>query len=705
MRLRKLPPSLAAYTFFSALQANAAEPVTTAVPQLDATTVSPSRYEASIWETPAAVHVVGPEAFEAGLGVNLSDGLGSVPGVQVQNRQNYAQDLQIIMRGFGARSTFGVRGLRLYVDDIPATMPDGQGQTSHIDLSSLERIETLNGPFSALYGNASGGVIRVYTAAGEAPPSVSFGAAGGSNDTFRVNLQAQGARDAGRGLQDYVLGATHFETAGYRDHSRARRDLANMRLGFVLPDDSTLKLVGNLVDVRALDPLGLTRAQLESDPRQAPLAEQYDTRKTVRQGQLGLVWDKPLNADNRLRLMAYGGQRDTLQFLSVPPAPQQNNPGHAGAVIDLDRRYGGAELRLTSAQQWLGRDAIVVAGLAYDHMVDDRRGYENFVVENGVTHLGVRGALRRDERNRVSSLDPYLHVSWWLTPRWTLDLGVRHSTVRFSATDHYVADGNFDDSGQTRYSAWSPSAALRWQASDDTQLYVSAGRGFETPTTTELAYRPDGNPGLNWDLQPSRSTHWEVGAKQRTPGGGLATLAAFRIDTRDEIVNAGSSNGRSSFRNAARTRRTGVELAWSQPFAQHALLQMAYTWMRAEFRGSTPGLDFGNRLPGVPQQSAYASIAWAPERGWQAAADLLYQGNIEVNDANSDAASAYTLLGLRGGYAWGWQDWEWDAFVRLDNVLDKHYVGSVIVNDRNERFFEPAPGRQWVVGIGGTWRF
>ncbi|RMX04332.1 TonB-dependent receptor [Corticibacter populi] len=687
------------------MAAAAAQPLAE-VPMLGEVAVTATRQNDSVWEAPASVQVLGGEAFANGLGVNLSEGLGRVPGLQVQNRQNHAQDLQIIMRGFGARSTFGVRGIRIYVDGIPATMPDGQSQTSNIDLASLGRVEALNGPFSALYGNASGGVLQMETEQGHQPATLSVSTTFGSDGARRLGLKAQGARDVVQGVQDYVLSATRFETDGYRRHSQAERGIANARLGIGLADGSTLKLVANHVDISAQDPLGLSRGQMEADPRSvAAVAEQFDTRKTVHQSQAGLVWDKRLDADNQLRAVVYLGDRKTRQYQAIPLAPQQNNAGHAGGVIDLGRRYGGAELRLTSAQQWAGRDVLLVAGLAYDRLREDRRGYGNYRQSGGDTVYGVLGGLRRNERNTVWNLDPYVQASLLLAPRWTLDAGLRHSHVRFDSRDHYLANG--DDSGSARYRAWLPSAALRWQASEALNVYVSAGRGFETPTVTELSYRADQTQGLNLDLQPARSTNWEVGAKWRAASGGLATAALFRTDTEDEIVSAGSRNGRSSFRNAGKTRRSGLELAWSQPLATHARLDLAYTWLKAQYRTAAAGdpWQVGNRLPGVPRQSAYAALGWAPPQGWQAGIELRHQGDIQVDDVNSDAAAAYTVLGASAGYVWRMGVWEWRAFARLDNALDKRYAGSIIVNDGNGRFFEPAPGRNWSAGVTASWAF
>ncbi|WP_038207720.1 TonB-dependent receptor, partial [Xenophilus azovorans] len=270
------------------------------VQQLPAVTVSMPRGEVVPFEVPGSVErVEGSEIRDGRLQSQLSEGLAGVPGLQLQNRYNYAQDLQLSIRGFGARSTFGVRGVRLYVDGIPATLPDGQGQTSNIDIASLDRIEILRGPFSALYGNSSGGVVQAFTARGEGPPRLAYSVAGGSAGTWRQGVQASGSQ----GRVDYLLSANRFHTDGWRDHSAATRDLVNGRLGIALDNGSRLTLVANRVRIDAQDPLGMTAEQFARAPRAAPLAEQYDTRKSVLQSQAGLLWEHRLDQRQQLRVM------------------------------------------------------------------------------------------------------------------------------------------------------------------------------------------------------------------------------------------------------------------------------------------------------------------------------------------------------------------------------------------------------------------
>ena len=686
---------------FAPLSASAADNEQTMV-----VTASPG--PVSELETPAAVSVVtGDDLRYAAPQINLSENLGSVPGLQILNRQNYAQDLQLSIRGFGSRSTYGVRGIRLYVDGIPATMPDGQGQTSNIDLNSVASVEVLRGPFSALYGNASGGVIDVKTETGEAPPTIEASSYYGSFGTWRYGLKASGATGDGTqpGDVNYTVSSTRFTTHGFRDHSDARKNLANAKLGVRIDDVSTLTLLLNSVDIRANDPGGLSYSEWRDNPRQSPRGEQYDTRKTIRQTQAGLNYQRALSTSDDLSITDYAGQRETVQYQSIPAGPQRN-PTHPGGVIDLSRHYQGIDSRLTHRDTLWTLPVDVTVGLNYENMSENRKGFENFTLDNGVPLYGVKGDKRRDERNLMWNLDPYLQSSWQLSDALSLDAGVRYSSIWFDANDHYITAANGDDSGEASYHKWLPAGALKYKVTDAWNVYLSAGRGFETPTINELSYRSGGQNGLNLALKPSTSDTVELGSKTRI-GNGLFSAALFQTDTDNEIVVDASSGGRTTYKNAGKTRRQGLELSLDQQFAWDWKLKMAWTLLDATYRSNACGATDcnGNRMPGIARNMGYASFGYQPEQGWYAGADVHYMGDIMADDENSAKAPSYTVAGLNTGYKFLYERWALDLFGRVDNLFDKGYVGSVIVNESNGRYYEPAPGRNYGVGMSVSYRF
>ncbi|MBE0237644.1 TonB-dependent receptor [Klebsiella pneumoniae] len=658
-------------------------------------------------DTPAAVSVVnGDEMRQAAPRVNLSESLGAVPGLQVQNRQNYAQDLQLSIRGFGSRSTYGVRGLRIYVDGIPATMPDGQGQTSNIDIGSVDTIEVLRGPFSALYGNSSGGVINVTSQTGTQPPTVEASSYYGSFGTWHYGMKATGAVGDGShaGDVDYTVSTNRFTTHGYRDHSGARKNLANARLGVRINDVSKLTLLLNSVDIKANDAGGLTADEWRDNPRQSPRGDQYNTRKNTRQTQAGLRYERQLSAQDDLSVMMYAGERETTQFQSIPRAPQLK-PSHAGGVIDLTRHYQGIDTRLTHRGELLV-PVTLTAGLDYENMSERRKGYKNFVMVNGAPQYGEQGALRRNERNLMWNVDPYLQTQWQLTDKLSLDAGVRYSSVWFDSNDYYITPGNGDDSGDASYHKWLPAGSLKYALTDAWNVYLSAGRGFETPTINELSYRSDNQSGLNFGLKPSTNDTVEIGSKTRI-GNGLFTAALFQTNTDNEIVVDSSSGGRTSYKNAGKTRRQGMELGLDQQFGESWRLKAAWTWLDATYRTNVcdDASCNGNRIPGIARNMGYASFGYQPEQGWYAGSDIRYMSDIMANDENTAKAPSWTVVGLTTGYKWSYGRMDMDLFGRIDNLFDREYVGSVIVNESNGRYYEPAPGRNYGIGLNLAWRF
>ncbi|WP_271651427.1 TonB-dependent receptor family protein [Acinetobacter baumannii] len=674
-----------------------AEDLNSDVAKLPTLHVEATRTDTGYLQTPASVFRIEAPQVDSSSQVNLTEVVKGIPSLQIRNRENYAQDLQLSMRGFGARSTFGVRGIRLYVDGIPATMPDGQGQTSNIDLSSLDHVEVLTGPFSSLYGNSSGGTILTSTKEGQGKDSIELSYSGGSHDKSRAGLVLQGGAK-GANEPSYIISSSYFDTDGYREHSGAEKVLNNAKLSWNLDDGSKINWVTNYVKIHADDPQGLTHDQWNANPKQqVPFLKQFNVRKDIEQTQTGVTWSKPINDKNELYAMAYLGNRQVTQYQSIPKSTQDASINHAGGVIDFERNYYGADFR------WTGKELLpnttLSVGVALDAMDEDRKGFENF---NADGIYGVKGNLRRDEDNTLWNIDPYLQASWQFLPTWRLDTGVRYSNVHYKSEDNYLSNG--DDSGKTDYDKVLPSVALSWQILPELMAYVSYAKGFETPTFTEMAYRPDGQSGFNFDLTASTSDTYETGLKSQNQLGDF-TLAVFQTKTKDDIVSAGNSNGRSTFRNADKTLREGVEFAWNKKLWRDLIATASYSYLDATFDADIPALgniaqiSSGNAIPGIAKNQAYASLAWQPSHGLYGGVDVQYMDKVYVNDTNSDAAPSYSVTSTNVGYAWVIGDWKVNSFARVDNLFDKKYAGSVIVNDGNSRYFEPADGRNWSAGL------
>ena len=675
-----------------------------AAAQQETVVVTATRLPQAGFDVPASIDAIAGNVIrEDNPQVNLSESLNRIPGIVVSNRQNYAQDLQVSSRGFGARSTFGVRGVRLIADGIPATSPDGQGQAATFDLSSADRIEVLRGPFANLYGNSSGGVVQVFTRDGPAQPELDVGYVTGSWGMRRLHglLGGQLSASASREGLNYIADLARFEIDGYRQHSAARRDTANVKLRAPLGPGTLTFVANGLRQPDTQDPLGLTRAQYEADPRQAdPSATQFNTRKSIDHKQGGLVYDASLTARDTITARLYGGTRKVEQFLSQAG----DTPLGSGGVVDLDRRFGGVGARWTHKVDG-ERPFNFLVGLDADNQDEHRRGFVN--------NSGVAGALRRDEDDRVRNDDVYAQAEWSITPAWTLAAGMRHSRVKFDSEDHYVVGPNPDDSGNVTFSKTVPVGGVLFKAHERLHLYANAGQGFETPTFAELAYRPGGATGLNFALQPATSRHYEAGMKARLPFYGMRVNAAlFRIDTDNEIVTNANAGGRSDFKNASATRRDGGELSVDAQFDHGFEAHVAYTSMAAKFTqsftsGTPPVLvSAGRWLPGVPGTVFQGELVWRhPKAGFHAGVEFRHASRVYVNEANSDSADPYNVTNVRAGFEQSGTRWRLREFARLDNVMDKRYIGSVIVAAAGGRFFEPAPTRGYVVGIEGSVSF
>lgn len=669
--------------------------------------VTGTRAAHNSFDLPAAIDVV--DASQIGdtqLRVNASEALAAVPGIVVRNRENYAQDLQISSRGFGTRSAFGVRGVRLVADGIPATMPDGQGQAATFNLDIAERIEVLRGPFSALYGNHSGGVVQLFTREPAGRPTVEASFSGGSYGQRKFDTNASG-RSGGIG---YLLDASRFETDGYRDHSAATRKQAYAKL--VVEPSSTSRLVLTASGLRqddTQDPLGVTWATYQRDPRageidttdtqspQRTLAERYDTRKSIDHQQFGATYEQTFGQD-RLQVTAYGGNRRVIQYQSFSRGFQAP-ASHSGGVIDFDRDFYGIDANWRAVREIGGGTLRATAGLELARSKDARQGFENFVGDT----FGQKGRLRRDEQNEVTSVDPYVQLEWE-RDKWVLSGGVRHSRVDFDVDDRFLANGN--DSGGTDFRHTTPLVGVLYKISPTLNVYASAARGFETPTMNESFYSGTGG-GFNFALAPAIGTHLEAGVKAMVASGVRVNAAVFQVKTKDELVVDASSGGRTSYRNASATLRQGGELSLDAELGSGWNARMAMSVLHAIYDKGFGTVPQGSRLPGLPKASFFGELGWKEAAGrWGAALETIANSRVYADDSNSATpAPGYGIVNARVQASQQVGGWRLRQFARLNNLFDRDYVGSVIVGDTNRRYYEAAPGRNWIMGISAQYQF
>lgn len=648
------------------------------------------------FDAPTSIYTIDAETIRnSGPQVNLSDVLARAPGVVALNRNNYAQDVQISVRGFGARSAFGLRGFRLITDGIPATTPDGQGQASTVSLTSAEKIEVLTGPLAQLYGNSAGGVIQVFTREADITPTAQSQIFKGSYGLERTDWQL----NQRIGNVGFVADFSTFNIQGYRANSQAKREQLNSVATVDLNADTRLKLIANVFRMPyAKDPLGLTAAQFLANPKQAGnFALVNDTRKTVNQEQAGIVLEHKLSKDTRIQARIYGGNRDNLQYQAASAT--------VGSWVGLERDFHGLGLQIQGKQNLLGDKAVDwVAGFDQDYAGENRQG--------GPAAAGQKtGNVNRKELNESTNRDYFAQANWRVVPDWTFVTGVRQSSVQLKSKDDYLTDG-VNGSGSVSYEAANPVIGATWHVNDHLNIYLNQGKGFETPTLSESVYTKSGTSviGLfNVNLVPSRSKHLELGSKWTPSPDTRLDAALFRINTDNEIVTSLSVGGRTAFTNASETLREGLELSARHAFNSNWRTQMTASVMSAEYAGVSTLA--GKALPGIPQKQLFTSISWAengfqntskkPLQGKAASLDWIARSSLWANDVNdaTGAAPGYGLLNarLKQGFAWGPANFE--AYLGVDNLTDKKAISSVIINQASRQYFEPLLPRNWVIGI------
>ena len=629
---------------------------------------------------PFAVTVREGDALGRGRpGLALDEALRTVPGVQVDDRHNYAIGERIAVRGFGARAQFGVRGVRVIVDGVPATLPDGQTNLNHLDLGALRRVEVLAGPASALYGNASGGVILLETEGAPLSPRGQVATTAGAHGFRRASLRG----GSGAGSLAYGGALSRLTTDGWREHSSARSTWASARLGWERGNDQ-LRASVTAVDYEARNPGSLSDSLMRVDRRQAFANNvRQRTGEEGRQAQLGASWRRALGSAATARELELSGYLLRRELDNPIPARVITLARDGGGLRALLRDGGAAGVRWT-------------AGLEADAQRDDR--------QNHLNEEGARGDLVLDQLERVASIGAFAQASGAVAPRLELLGGMRWDRVRFAVADRFVAGGDPDDSGERWMGAVSPSAGAALTLRDGLVLYANAATAFETPTTTELANRESGAGGFNDDLQPQRTHSYEAGARGRLPLDGAFQLSAYVANVRDALIpfEVPDTPGRQFFRNAGRTRHRGIEAAASLSPLAALRLDAGYTRIDARFTDYAVGdaVRDGNRVPGIAPWRLEGSATLGLPAGISAGVDTRLVARTPADDANSAEAPGYAVTDARiavddigGGPARA------RVFGGVENLFAREYVGSVVVNAFGRRYFEPAPGRAVYVGV------
>ena len=621
--------------------------------------------------------------------LGLDEALVAVPGLFFQNRYNFAQDLRIAIRGFGARANFGIRGIRIFADDIPLTLPDGQGSVDAIDLGSAAQIDVIRGPFSAVYGSASGGVINIRTEDGPDTPFLSGRLNFGSYDYRQAQVKAGGQA----GKLNWLGNFSATKLDGYRDHAAYKNTLFNSKFRYDFDATASLTVVINAVDSpTADDPGGLNAGEVARDRRQAaPRNLLYDAGESLEQQSLGLALRKEFGSTQELMLRNYYVHRDFNNRL-----PFDVNSNGQGGAVDLGRRFAGIGGSYGWSSTIGGHGNKLVVGLDYDAQRDHRKRYAN--------NQGVLGDLTTDQDEDVTTTGLYIQDVFDLADSAALTLGGRFDDVDYKVSDRTSGGG----SGKRSFNEFSPMAGVNWAVREAVNLYGNISSSFDPPATTELA-NPDGPTGFNQNLESQTATNYELGVKGLITGRLRYELALFHIDVKNEIVPFElEGSGQSFFQNAGKSTHDGLEAAVSMELAPGLTGTATYTWSDMtfdEFRGVGGAVYDGNRIPGVPEQLFNLDLAWVHPSGFYAGWDLLYVGKFYADNANTVETDDYVVSNLRAGFRWVLDQWVLEPFIGLNNLFDKEYIGNVRLNASFGRYYEPAPERNVYAGVSLRYGF
>jgi len=661
-----------------------AKTVAAPTPVLEEIVVTATRIPTELVDLPFAAASVGKEAIQRGRQqLGLDEALATVPGLFFQNRYNFAQDLRIAIRGFGARANFGIRGIRIYADDIPQTLPDGQGSVDAIDLGSAEQIEVIRGPFSAVYGAASGGVINIRTEDGPADPFLSTRINTGSYGFFHGQVKTGGQSGKLNWLANFSL--TNLD--GYRDHSRYENRLLNSKFRYVFDENTQLTVVFNAVNSpTADDPGGLTTREVEANRRQAaPRNLLFNAGESLDQQSLGLAFRRQNGDGQELMLRAYTVSRDFSNFL-----PFDINSNGQGGNVNLDRKVYGLGGNYGWNFDLNGLKNHLIVGLDYDAQRDHRTRFAN--------DLGVTGERTTDQDEDVTTTGVYVQDVLGLSDSVSLTLGGRFDWVDYRVTDRTSAPG----SGDRDFNQFSPVAGVNWAIRQAMNLYANVSTSFDPPATTELA-NPDGPTGFNQNLEPQTATNYELGLKGLLTARFRYELALFHIDVKDEIIPFElEGSGQSFFENAGSSTRNGVETSLSAELAEGLTGTASYTWSDFTFDrfDGLDGADYdGNRIPGVPEHLLNLDLTWSHDSGFYAGWDLLYVGHFYADNANEVETGDYFVSNLRLGYRWSSQNWQFEPFAGINNLFDEKYNGNIRLNATFGRYYEPDPERNIYAGM------
>jgi iron complex outermembrane receptor protein len=640
------------------------------------------RLTTEVLSSPAAVDVTEARDIQQGRAkAQLDAALNRTPGVYANNGSNFAQNLRISIRGFGARSAFGVRGVKVLVDGIPETLADGQAQTDTIDLGAVERLEVIRGPFSALYGNATGGVVDITTTTPASGPLDRGELTVGSHGYRRI--EAATAHE--RGDWGYALTASQLDIDGYRAHSEVKKQQLTGKLERRVGSTGTLRLITRVLDAPdTLDPGGVTLQQAQSDRRSARDANlAFDARQSAEQQTIGLVYEDQLAQNQSYQAKLFYSHRDFSQYL----------PFEDAGVVAYERDFFGGGVQTTRFDTLFGHENQIVAGIDAQIQQDARTRYDNIA--------GDKGALGLDEDQQATSIGVFAQNVFSISSDLELTTGLRYDYLDFDIDDAFVTATDPNDSGSRTYHEVSANAGLSYAWAERQRVYANVANAFESPTFTEFA-DPAGNGGFNSELDPQKAVQYEIGAKGEIGTRTRYQISAFWIDVRDELVVFNDDGRRDFYQNSGKSRRQGLEAKLEYAVNDELSAMAAYTLADYEYREfvNDGGVDYaGKAIPGLPEERLFAEVAWRDSDVGYATLDMRYAGSFYADNANTAKIDNAWIFNGRVGKTIDAGDDNLTVYFGIDNMFDEVYFDNIRINAFGGRYYEPAPDRTFYTGL------
>jgi iron complex outermembrane receptor protein len=659
--------------------------------------VTATRVEENSFDLPISIDVVESKSIHDGqLAMSVAESLGRVPGITANDRSEMTQDTQISTRGFGARSAFGVRGIRLYLDGISLSSSDGISFPGSINLDNIKSIEVMRGPFSSLYGSSSGGVVQFLTADAPKNNEITSSFMAGSYGTTKESLNLAGTE----GQIEYILSSTTFNTDGYRQHSAAHEEESNAHLKINLANDTRVVILANYMNLEAQDPLGSRSTSINSgsykeysvftDPTASPTVALVDNTRVHKENtQVGVTVAHDIDQNNTINLINYVGHRINSQILALST---NSNSAKDSAYT---RDFFGNEINWVNNGKILDHNYSITSGLVYGSTRDNR---EDITITSGI--------INRNEIDNASNLDEYLQGKLSILDSIDLHMGARNTNINY---DVKSIKNPTTQTGGLHFSDTTSVLGATWKALPALNFYANYGRGFETPTLTEIAYTNGISSGPNLNLKASTSNNYEIGTKAFIGNSTKVNLAIFNTDTNNEIVIT-QGGSYTIYGNSATTSRKGLEFSIDSILKNNFNIYGAYTYLDAQFDSTysngTTNVNAGNRIPGVYRNQIYGELSWNyPSLNFTSAFEGRYMSKTFADDVNQNFAPSYTVFNLRTGFKQTISNWKLSEYFRIDNLLGENYIGAVRINDSNGRFFEAAPGRNYLVGLSASYGF